>query len=142
MVSLWWTCPLKRRCDFIISLRREVTNGDVKHQKEEEKPKTNGYHLENGHGETEEPAHADEIIKPGQNGTGPGLATQLEALNMDGGNFAAVSSRFGEFGGQYVPEELEEGFNKVKNDPKFWEDFRLYYPLTPSGTTDGACRWG
>ncbi|KAL9636257.1 MAG: hypothetical protein Q9164_002936 [Protoblastenia rupestris] len=107
-----------------------VTNGVVKHQKEEKKPKTNRYHLENGHGETEKPVHADEIIKPGQNGSGPGLATQLEALNMDSGDIAAVPSRFGEFGGQYVPEslmdclaELEEGFNKAKNDPKFWEEY-------------------
>lgn len=80
--------------------------------------------------------HVDEVIKNGQNGTGPGLADQLEALNMDGdANPAAIPSRFGEFGGQYVPEslmdclaELEEGFNKIKDDPKFWEEYRTYYP--------------
>lgn len=43
--------------------------------------------------------------------------------------------RFGEFGGQYVPEvmhdclkELTEGFEKFINDPSFWEEFRSYYP--------------
>jgi tryptophan synthase len=80
--------------------------------------------------------HVDEVIKNGQNGTGPGLADQLEALNMDGdANPAAIPSRFGEFGGQYVPEslmdclaELEEGFNQIKDDPKFWEEYRTYYP--------------
>ena len=114
--------------------RHDITNGVVRHE-ESEKPKTNGHHLENGYGETQEPVHADEVIKPGQNGSGPGLATQLEALNMNGGNVAAVPSRFGEFGGQYVPEslmdclaELEEGFNKAKNDPLFWEEYKSYYP--------------
>jgi len=45
-----------------------------------------------------------------------------------------IPSRFGEFGGQYVPEslmdclsELEKGFNDAINDPKFWEEFRSYY---------------
>ena len=116
--------------------KHSVTNGVVK-KMEEEKILVNGNHkLENGHGETEEPVHADEVIKPGQNGSGPGLADQLEALNMDGGEYAAVPSRFGEFGGQYVPEslmdclaELEEGFNKAKDDPKFWEEYRSYYPF-------------
>ena len=77
---------------------------------------------------------ADEVIHEGQNGIGPGLADQLEALNMSEGQ-AAVPSRFGEFGGQYVPEslmdclaELEDGFNKARDDPKFWEEYRSYYP--------------
>ena len=116
--------------------KHTVTNGVVK-KMDEEKTEVNGNHkLENGHGETEEPVHADEVIKPGQNGNGPGLADQLEALNMNGGEYAAVPSRFGEFGGQYVPEslmdclaELEEGFNKAKDDPKFWEEYRSYYPF-------------
>ena len=80
--------------------------------------------------------HVDEIIKDGQNGHGPGLADQIEALNMDGeAEPAAVPSRFGEFGGQYVPEslmdclaELERGFNQAKDDPKFWEEYRSHYP--------------
>ena len=47
----------------------------------------------------------------------------------------AFPSRFGEFGGQYVPEslmdcltELEAGFHQANNDPTFWEEFRSYYP--------------
>lgn len=80
--------------------------------------------------------HVDEVITNGQNGDGPGLADQLEALNMNGdADPAAVPSRFGEFGGQYVPEslmdclaELEAGFDAAKNDPKFWEEYRSYYP--------------
>ena len=95
----------------------------------------NGHHLENGHGYSESPATVDEVIKPGQSGPGPGLATQLEALNNGGGTVPAVPARFGEFGGQYVPEslmdclaELEAGFNQARNDPKFWEEYRSYYP--------------
>lgn len=47
----------------------------------------------------------------------------------------AISDRFGGFGGQYVPEslmdclaELEAGFVEAKNDDKFWEEYRSYYP--------------
>ncbi|KAL9127445.1 MAG: hypothetical protein Q9217_003682 [Psora testacea] len=72
---------------------KEFSNGVLKHEKKK-MPKSNGYHLENGHGETEEPVHADEVIKLGQNGSGPELATQLEALNVNGGNIDAVPSRF------------------------------------------------
>ena len=115
--------------------KHDVTNGVMEVQ-EKEKPMANGHQkLENGHGDNEDPVHVDEVIKPGQNGSGPGLATQLEALNMNGGEYAAVPSRFGEFGGQYVPEslmdclaELEDGFNKARDDPKFWEEYRSYYP--------------
>ncbi|KAK4988193.1 hypothetical protein LTR50_004116 [Elasticomyces elasticus] len=80
--------------------------------------------------------HVDEIIKDEDTPDGPGLADQLEALNTDGPmDSSAIPARFGEFGGQYVPEslmdclaELEEGFNTARNDPKFWEEFRSYYP--------------
>lgn len=57
------------------------------------------------------------------------LVAKLAALH------GKIPDRFGEFGGQYVPEalmdclsELEEGFNKIKDDPEFWEEFRSYYP--------------
>lgn len=79
----------------------------------------------------------DEIIPARENDTEAGLADQLEALNSQDGTAdpKAVPARFGEFGGQYVPEslmdclsELEEGFNKIKDDPKFWEEYRTYYP--------------
>lgn len=46
-----------------------------------------------------------------------------------------LPARFGEFGGQYVPEslfdclvELEQAFINAINDPAFWEEFRSYYP--------------
>ena len=93
--------------------------------------------MKDSNGETNgDTVHVDEIIEDGQNGTGPGLADQLEALNADGkADPKAIPSRFGEFGGQYVPEslmdclaELEEGFNQAKEDPKFWEEYRSYYP--------------
>ncbi|KAL4893216.1 tryptophan synthase beta subunit-like PLP-dependent enzyme [Aspergillus ambiguus] len=65
---------------------------------------------------------------------GPGLADQIEALNGNG-HISAQPARFGEFGGQYVPEslmdclaELERGFETALNDPKFWEEYRSYYP--------------
>ncbi|KAG7294666.1 anthranilate synthase / indole-3-glycerol phosphate synthase [Staphylotrichum longicolle] len=57
------------------------------------------------------------------------LVAQLAAMH------GKIPERFGEFGGQYVPEslmdclsELEEGFNKIKDDPAFWEEYRSYYP--------------
>ncbi|KAL2019771.1 hypothetical protein VTK56DRAFT_9215 [Thermocarpiscus australiensis] len=57
------------------------------------------------------------------------LVAQLAAMH------GKIPERFGEFGGQYVPEalmdclsELEEGFNKIKDDPSFWEEYRSYYP--------------
>lgn len=76
----------------------------------------------------------DKVITNGDTGSGPGLADQLEALNSSA-DPSAVPARFGEFGGQYVPEslmdclaELEAGFNQAKKDPKFWEEYRSYYP--------------
>ncbi|GKU02886.1 tryptophan synthase [Fusarium langsethiae] len=56
------------------------------------------------------------------------LVAQLAALH------GKIPERFGEFGGQYVPEslmdclsQLEEGFNAIKDDPSFWEEYRSYY---------------
>ncbi|KJZ72023.1 Tryptophan synthase [Hirsutella minnesotensis 3608] len=56
------------------------------------------------------------------------LVAQLAALH------GKIPERFGEFGGQYVPEslmdclsQLEDGFNKIKDDPAFWEEYRSYY---------------
>ena len=98
---------------------------------------TNGHHSTcQEQGDSTETVHVDEVIGDGTNGTGPGLADQIEALNAAGSaDPAAIPSRFGEFGGQYVPEslmdclaELERGFNEAKDDPKFWEEYRTYYP--------------
>lgn len=69
----------------------------------------------------------------------PGLADQIDALNYSTNGSTAKSSaipaRFGQFGGQYVPEslmdclaELEAGFNDAIADPKFWKEYRSYYP--------------
>lgn len=81
----------------------------------------------------------DEVITDADVPAEPGLADQLDALNSSTNGTApnpdAIPARFGQFGGQYVPEslmdclaELEEGFTQAKNDPKFWEEFRSYYP--------------
>ncbi|KAI9889719.1 MAG: tryptophan synthetase [Vezdaea aestivalis] len=65
-----------------------------------------------------------------------GLADQLDALNSTNGTAdpSDLPARFGEFGGQYVPEalmnclvELEAGFKAAIKDPKFWEEFRSHY---------------
>ncbi|WPH05028.1 Tryptophan synthase [Acrodontium crateriforme] len=76
--------------------------------------------------------HVDKVVK---GSSGPGLADQIEALNSDSKDEDALPSRFGQFGGQYVPEslmdclaELEQGFNEARKDPKFWEEFRSFYP--------------
>jgi tryptophan synthase len=87
----------------------------------------------NGHKVT-----VDEVITDNDR-KGPGLADQLDALNSttngSAPNPSAIPARFGQFGGQYVPEslmdclsELEAGFAEAKNDPKFWEEYRSYYP--------------
>lgn len=77
--------------------------------------------------------HVDGVVKESD---GPGLADQIEALNTDEKKDPELMpSRFGEFGGQYVPEilmdclsELEAGFEEARNDPKFWEEYRSFYP--------------
>lgn len=77
----------------------------------------------------------DGIVKDKDVPDGPGLADQLEALNTDGPMEShLMPARFGEFGGQYVPEslmdclrELEAGFDSAIKDPKFWEEYRSYY---------------
>lgn len=77
----------------------------------------------------------DGVVRDKDVPDGAGLADQLEALNTDGPMEShLIPARFGEFGGQYVPEslmdclrELESGFNDAVNDPKFWEEYRSYY---------------
>lgn len=87
--------------------------------------------------EAKEPngVHVDAVVRDEDVPSGPGLADQIDALNSDSGDANALPMRFGEYGGQYVPEslmdclrELEQGFNEAKNDPKFWEEFRSHYP--------------
>ncbi|KAF2005117.1 tryptophan synthase-like protein [Amniculicola lignicola CBS 123094] len=77
----------------------------------------------------------DKVITDKDVPAGPKLIDQLEALNGDApADEHSLPPRFGEFGGQYVPEslmdclsELEAGFNEANNDPKFWEEYRSYY---------------
>lgn len=87
-----------------------------------------------------EKVHVDEVITDADRpDSEAGLADQLDALNSSTNgttpNPEAVPARFGQFGGQYVPEslmdclaELEEGFQKAKNDPEFWREYRSHYP--------------
>ncbi|KAL6705554.1 anthranilate synthase / indole-3-glycerol phosphate synthase [Coniothyrium glycines] len=95
--------------------------------------------------EAKEPigVHVDKVITDADTPNGPGLADQLEQLNVNGTNGHksdgfdeehAHPPRFGEFGGQYVPEslmdclsELEKGFSDAINDESFWEEYRSYY---------------
>jgi tryptophan synthase len=79
-------------------------------------------------------AQPTKVITEADTPAGPGLGDQLEALNVTK-DPSAHPARFGEFGGQYVPEslmdclaELEQGFADACKDPKFWEEFRSYYP--------------
>ena len=77
---------------------------------------------------------ADKVVTAAEtNGRTNNLVDQLEALNADPTD--SLPMRFGEYGGQYVPEalfdclaELDRGFQSAVNDPKFWEEFRSYYP--------------
>lgn len=103
----------------------------MQHAKEPNGNTTNGL---NGHH-----VQVDEVITDADTPNGPGLADQLDALNSATNGTApkpeAIPAQFGQFGGQFVPEslmdclsELEAGFEKARNDPKFWEEFRSYYP--------------
>lgn len=59
------------------------------------------------------------------------LETSITKANVS----LAGIGRFGDFGGQYAPEvltacltELETGYKAAIDDPKFWEEYRSYYP--------------
>ncbi|OJJ71755.1 hypothetical protein ASPBRDRAFT_195907 [Aspergillus brasiliensis CBS 101740] len=62
--------------------------------------------------------------------------------DLTDGQNPVTSTRFGEFGGQYVSEslmsclsELDQAFEAARQDPSFWEEYRSYYPYMgrPSG---------
>ncbi|KII89148.1 hypothetical protein PLICRDRAFT_40783 [Plicaturopsis crispa FD-325 SS-3] len=71
----------------------------------------------------------------------PALTTPTTNANREGppaGNSASepvvLPARFGQFGGQYVPEalfdclvELEEAHKNAVNDPEFWKEFESFY---------------
>lgn len=111
---------------------REVGIVETIHSAKEPNGHTNG--ATNGDAVTVSEIITDEDV-PDE----PGLADQLDALNSTTNgkpsNPEAIPAQFGQFGGQFVPEslmdclaELEEGFTTAINDPKFWEEFRSYYP--------------
>ncbi|RIA95747.1 tryptophan synthase beta subunit-like PLP-dependent enzyme [Glomus cerebriforme] len=57
-----------------------------------------------------------------------------ESMDDNASSRHALDTRFGDFGGQYVPEalieclsELEKVFIDAKDDPEFWKEFRSYY---------------
>ncbi|OIW27902.1 tryptophan synthase [Coniochaeta ligniaria NRRL 30616] len=73
--------------------------------------------------------HVDAVITDADGSIDAGLVAELAAMH------SKIPERFGEFGGQYVPEslmdclsEVEDGFNKIKDDPTFWEEYRSHYP--------------
>ncbi|KAH0607726.1 uncharacterized protein H6S33_002760 [Morchella sextelata] len=79
--------------------------------------------------------HPTAVITDKDVPSGPGLGDQLMALSASELDSHAIPDRFGEFGGQYVPEslmdclaELEAGFVAANEDPAFWEEYRSYYP--------------
>ncbi|KAL1916243.1 uncharacterized protein VTP21DRAFT_5860 [Calcarisporiella thermophila] len=68
------------------------------------------------------------------------VASELDSLQLqhvDGSVGSAIytlATRFGDFGGAYVPEalvdclsQLEKAFIEAKNDPLFWKEFESYY---------------
>lgn len=61
-------------------------------------------------------------------------AKQLSSVSNEFVEKHKFPTRFGDFGGQYVPEalhaclrELEKGFEEAVADPSFWEDFKSLY---------------
>ncbi|KAI9883920.1 MAG: anthranilate synthase / indole-3-glycerol phosphate synthase [Watsoniomyces obsoletus] len=80
----------------------------------------------------------DKVVRDGANGAEIGLVDEIEAANQHGDvDLASLPSRFGEFGGQYVPEslmdclaELEAAFKSIQNDTQFWEEYRSYYSFS------------
>ncbi|KAI2849947.1 hypothetical protein CBS11350_1860 [Aspergillus niger] len=68
--------------------------------------------------------------------------SRSETTDLTAEQDPVASTRFGEFGGQYVSEslmgclsELDRAFEGVRQDPAFWEEYRSYYPYMgrPSG---------
>ena len=110
----------------LITGRKAVPNGDSAHDIDAKETVTDSKET-NG-------IHVDKVLKDSDTPSGPGLADQIEALNDPSPSPSDLPSRFGEFGGQYIPEslmdcmsELEAGFNSALADPSFWTEFRSYY---------------
>ncbi|EGC49587.1 bifunctional tryptophan synthase TRPB [Histoplasma capsulatum var. duboisii H88] len=134
IITVLGEAPAGQRVQKIEEYCTSITGRKVERNTEPE-PLTREVGLTEALAHAQEPTNAqvDEVVANDKK-SGAGLVDQLEALNVTGDQ-AAMPARFGEFGGQYVPEslmdnllELEAGFNEARNDPKFWEEFRSYYP--------------
>ncbi|KAL1956916.1 hypothetical protein VTO42DRAFT_6663 [Malbranchea cinnamomea] len=132
MITVLGEAPPGQRAQKIKEYCSSITGRTVERSREPGQM-TREVGLSEALGKAQEPASAqtDGVITDGEK---VGLGDQLEALNVTG-DPAAIPARFGEFGGQYVPEslmdclrELEAGFTEALNDPKFWEEYRSYYP--------------
>jgi len=76
------------------------------------------------------PAHIVPIVETIDNGPLPGTADSQESAPIK-----QLPARFGEFGGQYVPEalfdclvELEAAHRSAMADPSFWAEYESYFP--------------
>ncbi|KAG5299972.1 bifunctional tryptophan synthase TRPB [Histoplasma capsulatum] len=134
IITVLGEAPAGQRVQKIEEYCTSITGRKVERNTEPE-PLTREVGLTEALAHAQEPTNAqvDEVVANDKK-SGASLVDQLEALNVTGDQ-AAMPARFGEFGGQYVPEslmdnllELEAGFNEARNDPKFWEEFRSYYP--------------
>ncbi|KAK1147564.1 anthranilate synthase / indole-3-glycerol phosphate synthase [Aspergillus melleus] len=75
---------------------------------------------------------ANGVLIDYQSATQPVFSDQRNVLDLD--SRVPPSIRFGEFGGQYVPEalinclvQLERGFEAARQDPTFWDEYRAHY---------------
>lgn len=75
-------------------------------------------------------------VKPRTPGVVSPLAPEVEKISLPvfASESTVLPARFGQFGGQYVPEalfdclaELEQAHIAAVADPKFWEEFQSYY---------------
>lgn len=72
------------------------------------------------------------ISNSNTSGTNP--SKEPWAAKLPSSNLAVLPARFGQFGGQYVPEalfdclvELEDAHKSAMADPAFWKEFQSFY---------------
>jgi tryptophan synthase len=136
IITVLGQAPAGQRPQAIKEYCSTITGRTVERKLVPEEPTTREVGLGEAVATAQEPTnvHTDAVVSGGADGPAAGLVDQLEALN-ETGDPSRIPMRFGEFGGQYVPEalmdclsQLEEGFNTARNDPAFWSEFRSYYP--------------